>query len=236
MNGVKAVILAGGLGTRLRPYTLFLPKPMLPLGDRPIIEHIIRWLKGKGVREFVVSIGYMGRVIEDYFGDGSSLGVSMKYVRSDRPMGTAGQLKLVEDLIDGTFICVYGDSIFKFDLDEAIRFHKEKGCLATIMVKKYVERLKYGLIEFDDGHLVRSWREKPEITGFINSGCYLMEPGFLKYIPKGRVFGMDKAFKRALEAGERIGAFEIEDFMDIGNKDAYKKAYLRYLKELGEIP
>ena len=131
---MKAVILAGGLGTRLRPYTLFLPKPMLPLGDRPIIEHIIRWLKGKGVREFVVSIGYMGRVIEDYFGDGSSLGVSMKYVRSDRPMGTAGQLKLVEDLIDGTFICVYGDSIFKFDLDEAVRFHKEKGCLATIMV------------------------------------------------------------------------------------------------------
>lgn len=233
---MKAVILAGGLGTRLRPYTLFLPKPMLPLGDRPIMEHIIRWLKGNGIKEFVVSVGYMGRVIEDYFGNGSSLGVKIEYVKSDRPMGTAGQLKLAEGMLDGTFVCVYGDSLFRFEMKEAIEFHMAKGCIATIMVKKYVEKLRYGMIKFDNDHLVKSWEEKPEITGFINSGCYFMEPKFLKYIPKEKVFGMDRAYKRALKNGERIGAFEIEDFMDIGNKDAYKRAYLKYLKELGEIP
>lgn len=235
-RNLKAVVLAGGLGTRLRPYTLFMPKPMLPLGDKPVLEHLIRWLSSSGIREIVICVGYLGRVVEDYFLDGRDLDVKITYARTRTPMGTAGQLKSAEKLIDGTFLCVYGDSIFDFKVNDMIDFHVKEEALATIALVPYKTTLKYGFIEIDEYGAVKKWREKPTVEGLINVGCYVMEPRFLDYIPEDKMFGMNFAFERAIEANERIyGYVSKGSFTDIGDRKSYIKVYERYLKKLGEI-
>jgi len=228
--------LAGGLGTRLLPYTFFVPKPMLPLGDKPILEHIIEWLKKFGIKDFILSVQYLSRVIEDYFGDGSNFNVNIVYVKSSRPMGTAGQLKVAEPFLKDTFICVYGDSIFDFDVKKVIKFHKELKGIATMVLFNYSFKLKYGFIKIKDNRVV-SWKEKPKVKGLINSGFYVFEPSFLQYIPKDKVYGMDSAFKEAIKRGEKISAYIAEgEFIDIGDKKAYSTAYKKYLEKLGKIP
>ena len=123
---MKAVILAGGLGTRLQPYTNSLPKPMLPLGEKPILEHLIEWIKKNGVKEIVLCVSYLRKKIEDYFGDGKKFGVKIEYAISKKPLATAGQLKTAERFIDDTFVCLYGDSIYNFSLKNMISDHKRK--------------------------------------------------------------------------------------------------------------
>jgi len=235
-RNLKAVILAGGLGTRLRPYTLFMPKPMLPLGDKPVLEHLVSWLYKNGIREIVICVGYLRRIIEDYFKDGKELDVKITYARTNTPMGTAGQLKSAEKFIDGTFLCVYGDSIYDFNVKDMIDFHDKKKALATIALISYKTTLKYGFIDIDENGLVKRWREKPSIEGLINIGCYVMEPKFLNYIPKDTRFGMNFAFDKAIEAKERIyGYIAKGSFIDIGDKRGYIEVYKKYLDKLGDI-
>jgi len=233
---LKVVILAAGLGTRLRPYTLFLPKPMLPLGERPVLEYVLDWLKRYGFNEIYICVGYMRRTIEEYFKDGSEFGVKITYVRTSRPMGTAGQLKSAEPYLPDTFLCVYGDTIFDFDLQKFVEKHREKGADATIALSRYRAVLKYGFIDVDAEGFVQNWREKPEIQGLINIGCYVMEPKVLNYIPEGVVYSMDLAFQNIIKSGGRIYGYIIEDgFIDIGDKKSYALAYRRYLERLGKI-
>jgi len=235
-KNLKAVILAGGLGTRLRPYTLFMPKPMLPLGDKPVLEHLISWLCKNGMTDIVICVGYLRRMIEDYFKDGKELGVKITYARTNTPMGTAGQLKSAEKFIDGTFLCVYGDSIYDFDVKDMIDSHNEKKALATIALIPYKTTLKYGFIDIDENGLVKRWREKPSIEGLINIGCYVMEQKFLNYIPKDTRFGMNFAFDKAIEEKERIYGYNAKgSFIDIGDKRGYIEVYKKYLDKLGDI-
>jgi len=235
-RNLKAVILAGGLGTRLRPYTLFMPKPMLPLGDKPVLEHLISWLYNNGVREIVICVGYLRRIIEDYFKDGKELGVKITYVRTNTPMGTAGQLKSAEKFIDGTFLCVYGDSIYDFDVNGMTDFHDKNRALATMALIPYKTILKYGFIDINEKGLVKKWKEKPVIEGLINIGFYVMEPSFLNYIPKDTRFGMNSAFGKAMEAKERIYGYVAKgSFTDIGDKRGYIEVYKKYLDKLGDI-
>jgi len=233
---MKVVILAGGLGTRLQPYTFFIPKPMLPLGNKPLLDHIVTWLRGNNMKSIVICVSYLGKAIENYFGNGSNFDVEIEYARSDRPLGTAGQLKSAEKLVDDTFICIYGDSIYKFDLNILVKSHKAKKALVTMTLMKYSERMKYGFIEINGSSRVKSWNEKPEFTGLINIGCYAMEPQFLRYIKKNSATGMDKAFLGALKANSRIYGHVIGGgFIDIGNKKSYMKAYKDYLLKLGRV-
>ncbi len=233
---LKAVILAAGLGTRLRPYTLFLPKPMLPLGERPVLEYVLEWLKKFGFKDICICVGYLRRTIEEYFRDGSEFGVKINYIRTSRPMGTAGQLKSAAPFIDEAFLCVYGDTVFDFNLEYLINKHKEKNADATIALKPYKFELKYGVIEVNSDGFVQSWREKPEFKGLINIGCYFMEPKVLNYIPEGVVYSMDLAFQNMLKSGARVYGYVVEDgFIDIGDKKSYASAYRRYLKRLGKI-
>jgi len=235
-QNMKAVILAGGLGTRLHPYTLFMPKPMLPLGDKPVLEHLISWLYNNDIKEMVICVSYLRRIIEDYFKDGKELGVKITYARTNTPMGTAGQLKSAEKFIDGTFLCVYGDSIYDFDVKDMIDFHYEKKALATIALIPYKTTLKYGFIEIDENGLVKEWREKPTIEGLINIGCYVMEPRFLDYVPKDTRFGMNFAFDKAIKEKERIFGYNAKGtFIDIGDKKGYIGVYKKYLGKLGDI-
>ncbi|MBI2184522.1 MAG: nucleotidyltransferase family protein [Thaumarchaeota archaeon] len=236
MQKTKAVILAAGLGTRLRPYTYFLPKPMLPLGEKPVLEHLIEWLKQAQITDILISTSYLGKVIENYFQNGKELKVKITYTNSKRPMGTAGQLKSVEEQIDSTFVCLYGDSLFTFNLADALKYHHQNKAAATMTLMHYKTTLRYGFIEIDNKGKITGWREKPEVSGLINVGCYIMEPRFLKYIPKDKVYSMDKAFTEAMQTGEKILGYPVEgEFIDIGDKSSYRAAYDKYVQKLGKI-
>jgi mannose-1-phosphate guanylyltransferase len=220
----------------LRPYTLLLPKPMLPVGPRPILEHIIEWLKGAGIGDVVISTGYLGKMVHHYFGDGSEWGMKIVYATSQHPLGTAGQLKNAESKIRGRFVCVYGDALLDFDLGKAIAFHERKKAEATMVLMKHSTELKYGFMKTDeDGRLIE-WREKPTFSGNINVGCYVMEKSFLKYIPAKKMYGMKETFENAMTDGAKVYALKVEGkFIDIGDRESYREANDLFLKRLGKV-
>ncbi len=233
----KAVILAGGLGTRLRPYTLFVPKPMLPVGHRPILEYIVDWLRDNGFGDIVISTGYLGRMIEDHFRDGSQFGVRVQYATSSKPLGIAGQLRNAEPLLPSRFVCLYGDAILDFDLKRLVRFHEQKRAMLTMALMTHRTQGKYGVIEVGQDGAITAWKEKPVVESEINVGCYVMEKPFLKYIPSGSTYGMKEAFEVALGHHERIFALKMTGtFRDIGDKAAYKEADEYYSKLYGTVP
>jgi mannose-1-phosphate guanylyltransferase len=233
---MKAVILAGGLGTRLQPYTTFLPKPMLPLGEKPILEHLVDWTRKNGVKSIVLCVSYLRKTIEDYFEDGKKFGVSIEYAISNKPLATAGQLKTADDLIDDTFVCLYGDSIFDFSLRNMIKQHNKKKAFVTMGLNEYKTNLPYGVIETSKNGKVTSWNEKPEIKANINMGCYVMEPEVLDFIPKNKPYGMDDVIKKSMNKKKLVSSFLTKKgFTDIGNKTSYKKAYQEYIQKLGKI-
>ena len=230
------MILAGGLGTRLRPYTFLLPKPMLPVGTKPILAHILEWLKAKGVTEVIVSTGYLGKMIEEYFGNGAEWGVDITYAASHLPLGTAGQLKAAEGRIRGRFVCLYGDALLDFELQEAIDFHDRKKAVATMVLMKHTVEMKYGFMKTDKEGRLTEWREKPRISGYINVGCYVMEKSFLRYIPAGQVYGMKETFEEARADGARLYAVKLAgEFIDIGDRKSYKEANDVYMKKIGKV-
>ena len=233
---MKAVILAGGLGKRLLPYTTFLPKPMLPLGEKPILEHLIDWTKKNGVKSIVLCVSYLRNTIEDYFEDGKKFGVNIEYAVSDKPLATAGQLKTAEEFIDDTFVCMYGDSIFDFSLRNMIKQHKMKKAFVTMSLNEYKTNLAYGVIDTSKTGKVLRWNEKPEIKANVNMGCYVMEPDVFSLIPKNKPYGMDDLIKKAMDRKKPIDSFITKKgFADIGKKESNKKAYQEHIKKLGKI-
>ncbi len=193
-----AVILAGGFGTRLMPYTSSLPKPMLPIKNKPLLEYLIDWLKKYGVDSIVLCISYLKELIRKYFKDGRKFNINIKYAISDRPMLTAGQLKTAEKFIDGRFICLYGDTIYNFNLQSMFNQHKKKHSFITIGTYKHKISLEYGIINTTNTGRVISWKEKPKINANINIGCYIFEHSILNLIPNNEKFGMNQVIKKAL--------------------------------------
>ncbi len=233
---MKAVILAGGLGTRLQPYTTFVPKPMLPLGEKPLLEHLIEWLKKNGIKTTVLCVSYLRKTIEDYFEDGERFGMNIEYAIASKPLATAGQLKTAEQFIDDSFVCVYGDSIFDFNLKNMINQHKKKRSFITMSLYEYKTRLSYGVIETTKNGRVTGWNEKPEIEANINIGCYVMEPQVFGFIPSNKPYGMDDVIKKAILKKKLVNSFLTKKgFIDIGDKTSYKKAYQQFLEKLGNI-
>jgi mannose-1-phosphate guanylyltransferase len=233
---VKAVILAGGLGTRLQPYTTFLPKPMLPLGEKPILEHLIDWTKKNGIKSVVLCVSYLKKSIEDYFEDGKRFGVNIEYAVANRPLATAGQLKTAEEFIDKTFVCMYGDSIFDFNLRSMVKQHKQKKSFVTMSLYEYKTNLPYGVIETTKSGKVIAWNEKPEIKANVNMGCYVMEPEILQMIPNNKPYGMDDLLKKVMAKNKSVNSIvSKKGFLDIGNKASYRKANQEYLQKLGNI-
>ncbi|AFS82353.1 nucleotidyltransferase family protein [Candidatus Nitrosopumilus sediminis] len=232
---MKAVILAGGLGTRLLPLTKNTPKPMLPLGEKPILEHLIDWNKKNGVKSIVLCVSHLRKTIEEYFGDGKKFGVSIEYAVSDKPLATAGQLKTAEGFIDDTFVCMYGDSIFDFSLKNMIKQHKAKKAFVTMGLDEFKTNLAYGVINTSRTGKVQSWNEKPEIKVNVNMGCYVMQPGIFSLIPKNKPYGMDDVIKKAINKKKLVSSFITKKgFTDIGNKESYKKANDEHIKKRGK--
>tara|TARA_Y100000310_G_scaffold24162_1_gene23200 strand:- start:310 stop:1011 length:702 start_codon:yes stop_codon:yes gene_type:complete len=233
---MKAVILAGGLGTRLRPLTNKKPKPMLPLGGKPILAHVIKWIKKNGIKEIVLCVSYLHNTIEDYFEDGQRFGVKIKYAISSKPLATAGQLKTAQKFIDDTFVCVYGDTLLDFNLKNMISEHKKKKSFITMSLYEHKTNIRYGIIDTKNNGKVLGWNEKPEIKSKINMGCYVMEPATLSIIPKNRSFGMDTVVKKAISQRKAVNSFlSKKGFIDIGDKKTYQKIKLEYRKNIGKI-
>ncbi|NNM35567.1 MAG: nucleotidyltransferase family protein [Nitrosopumilus sp.] len=232
---MKTVILAGGLGTRLLPLTKKTPKPMLRLGKKPILEHLVEWNKKNGVKSFVFCVSHLRKTIEDYFGDGKKFGVSIEYAVSKETLATAGQLKTAEEYIDDTFVCMYGDSIFDFSLRNMIKQHKTKKAFVTMGLNEYKTNLAYGVIETSKTGKVLSWNEKPEIKANVNMGCYVMEPKVFSLIPKNRPYGMDDVIKKAMKNKKLVSSFITKKgFTDIGNKESYMKANQEHMQKQGK--
>ncbi len=233
---MKAVILTGGLGTRLQPYTVFVPKPMLPLGDKPLLEHSIAWLKKNNIKSIVLCVSYLRKNIQDYFQDGKDTGVDIEYAISNKPLATAGQLKSAEDFIDDTFVCMYGDSIFDFRLKDMIKKHQKSKAFLTMCLYEYKYKLPYGVIDTDKKDIITAWREKPEIISNINTGCYVIEPEAFSLIPEGVPYGMDKVLNKAMLKKKKLNSFLIKKgFTDVGDMGSYEKAYQEFKAKLGKI-
>ena len=226
---VKAVILAGGLVTRLRPLTNSKPKPMLPIGEKPILEHLVEWTKKGGIKSIVLCVSYLRKSIEDYFEDGKKFGVTIEYAISKKPLATAGQLKTAEEFIDDDFVCMYGDSIFNFSLRNMIKQHLMKKSFVTMGLNEFKTNLPYGVIESSKNGRVISWNEKPEIKANVNMGCYVMNSDIFNLIPKNKPYGMDDVIKNAMKKKQRVNSFITKKgFTDIGNKESYKQACDEY--------
>ncbi|MDG6905309.1 MAG: nucleotidyltransferase family protein [Nitrososphaerota archaeon] len=233
----KAVILAGGMGTRLQPYTFFVPKPMLPLGDKPLLEHLILWLKRNDVSEFVISIGYLGKTIETYFGKGTGLGVKINYAVANSALGISGQLANAKSDVTSTFYLLYGDSVFDFDIRKLLQHHRNSKAVLTMGLMHFSQKLPYGIIERESDGTVKAWKEKPEVEGLINVGCYVAEPAIFDYIPNDRMYGFDNVVRDMIRSGDKVSSFIIpsKEFLDIGDERSYKHVYDLYLQKMGKV-
>jgi mannose-1-phosphate guanylyltransferase len=211
---------------------------MLPLGNKPLLEYLVEWVKQlKNIDEVIICVSYLHRTIEDYFEDGGRFGIKISYARSERPLATAGQLKTAEKMLNGRFLCLYGDSIYDFDLGKMVHEHEKSQAFLSMALMKYKTRLKYGFIDTDEeANIVTAWREKPEVEGLINIGCYIMEKEFLGMIPVSSTIGMDKIVKDVISQKKIVKSFTINSgFLDIGDKRSYLDAYKKYVKKLGSI-
>lgn len=228
---MKAVIMAGGEGSRLRPLTCDLPKPMVPIMNVPIMEHIINLLKEHHIKDIAITLMYMPQKIKDYFGNGSNFGVRIHYFIEDTPLGTAGSVKNAETFLDETFIVISGDCLTNIDLKKAIQFHRQKKSLATMVLAKVDVPLEYGVVITDENHAIRGFLEKPSwgevFSDTVNTGTYILEPEIFRFIESGeRLDFSHHLFPKLLAEGHPLFGFVTEDYWcDIGDLDAYMQAH-----------
>ncbi|MCK5037909.1 MAG: NTP transferase domain-containing protein [Thermoplasmata archaeon] len=222
---MKVVILAGGKGRRLKPYTVTLPKPLVPVGDKPIMEIVIRQLAKQGIKDMIISVGHLADLIEAYFANGEKLGVSIKYAKETEPLGTAGPLNLVKDDLNETFILINGDTLSKIKYSEVVDFHKKNEATATVVLTKRQHHVDYGVVEADDENNIVNWIEKPSLDYVVSTGIYILEPGVLNYIKPDTRMDFPDLIKELIKNGETVKAFYYDDYwLDIGRPHDYQKA------------
>jgi NDP-sugar pyrophosphorylase family protein len=237
---MKAVILAGGKGTRLAPYTTVLPKPLMPVGDMPILEILIRQLRAHGIVEIILCVGYLASLLEAYFGNGERLGVSIRYSYEAEPLGTAGPLALPPGL-DDTFFAMNGDLLTTLDFGAMLKFHRAHGNIATVGLADKKVKIDLGVIETtEDGRLI-DYIEKPQLNYKISMGIYVFEPAVLDYIRgAGRIDLPDLILKLVKEKQNPMTFDSRCDWLDIGRSEDYaaasevfEKNRAAYLGDLG---
>ena len=220
---LKAVIMAGGMGTRLRPLTEDLPKPMLPVGGKPLMELVIEQLRQVGIRRVNVATHYKPEKISDHFGDGSSFGVEINYVNEDKPLGTGGALGLMEAPTEPMLV-INGDILTQVDFRAMLAYHQKHRAVMTVAVKQYDIKVPYGVIECE-GSRVCALKEKPQMHFLVNAGVYLLEPKVYEFIPNGEHFNMTDLIQRLLDSNHTVVSFPIiEYWVDIGQLADYEQA------------
>lgn len=236
-NGRCAVVLAGGKGERLGPYTTVLPKPLLPIGDRAILEVVVRQLQSYGINDLTFAVGYLSHLIQAVFGDGSEFDVSVDYHQEKAPLGTAGPLATI-DRPDDTFLVMNGDVLTTLDYDALFDAHREAGNALTVASHRRIVKTEYGVLHTDaastpgESVTVSGYEEKPEIPYLVSIGIYILEPKVIDFIPTDTAFDMPDVIKALIEAGEQVGTYLSDAFwLDIGRHEDYERA----INEFDEI-
>jgi NDP-sugar pyrophosphorylase family protein len=221
---VRAVILAGGKGTRLRPFTTSFPKPLMPIGDLPILEILLRQLKAHGVTDVTMLTGHLAYLLEGYFTDGSALGLKIGYLREEKPLGTAGPLRQLAGLIDDDFFVMNGDLLTDLDFGALLSRHRSSGAPVTVSTYTQYERVELGVLHLGEGGDVTGYDEKPTMRYDISMGVYAMSPAVLERIPDG-FYDMPTLILDLLAAGERVASRQHEGlWLDIGRGEDYARA------------
>lgn len=220
---LRAVVMAGGYGSRLRPLTDDLPKPMLPLGGKPLLEIIVDQLREAGIREVNITTHYKSERISEHFKDGSDFGVNIGYLHEAEPLGTAGALRLLEKS-DDTLLVINGDILTRVDFRAMLNFHREHHADMTVAVRPYELRIPYGVIE-QEGELITGIAEKPIVRRFVNAGIYLVSPGSARQVPPDRPYDMPELISAIIANGQRVVGFPVHEYwLDIGQLEDYQKA------------
>jgi len=236
---MKAVILVGGEATRLRPLTCHMPKAMVPVLNKPFLEHVIRHLDSHGIADIILAQSAHSQPIHEYFKNGSELGVKLHYSIEDKPLGTAGAVKLAERYLDRTFFGLNGDTFTDLDITAMLAFHRERKAKVTIALTPVDDPTSYGLIETDDSGIITRFLEKPSpeqvTTNMINAGTYILEPDVLKHIPPGTVSSFEhELFPLLLELGEPVYAYASPAYwIDIGTSEKYFQLNMDLLHNSG---
>jgi NDP-sugar pyrophosphorylase family protein len=224
--GLRAVILAGGKGARLKPYSIIFPKPLVPLGDTPVIEVLIQRLANHGITDVTITLGHLAELIKAYFAHRRDLTerIRLRYVEEEKPTGTAGCLSLVPEL-DNTFLALNGDLLTNLDFHSLVRFHRDRRAALTIATHPRQVKLDLGVLEFNEDHFVTSYLEKPVSNYQVSMGIYVYEPHVLKHIEPGRYLDFPDLVLRLLARGELVCAFPTDClWLDIGRPDDYARA------------
>jgi NDP-mannose synthase len=237
----KAVILAGGRGTRLAPYTSTLPKPLMPVGDRSILELVVDQLELAGINDISFCVGYLSHLIRAVFDHRDNEGVEIDYVHEHEALGTAGPLRLVGDL-DETFIAMNGDVLTNLDYTELVRYHQRHGNMLTIATHDRRIKIDYGVLGVQElgmngnsQHRITEFQEKPEIVSTVSMGIYVMEPGILDHVPEGQAFDLPDLVQALLRANQPVGAFKYDGlWFDIGRKEDYERAVEEWFGQVSE--
>ena len=224
----RVVLMAGGLGTRLRPLTEHTPKPMLKVGNRPILETIIMNFKKYGFTNIIISVSYKSEIIEEYFKDGSDLGVTIEYIHEEKRMGTAGALSLIKDKLDEPFFVMNGDLLTNINFENMMEYHISHNAIATMGVREYDFQVPYGVVNVDDVDIL-SIEEKPTQSFFVSGGVYILDSKALKFIPNNEFYDMPTLFEILIKNKEKSISFPIREYwLDIGRVEEFEKANNEY--------
>jgi len=221
---MKAVILAGGRGTRLAPYTTVLPKPLMPIGDMPILEIVLRQLAYYGFDDITLAVGYLAELLMAYCGDGSKYGLKLHYSREETPLGTAGPIALVPRL-EETFLVMNGDLLTTLNYREMYHYHRSRGAIATLATYARQVKIDLGVIEMDEENWVTNYIEKPAYQYLVSTGVYLFEPEIVDYIAAGERLDLPDLVMRLLGEGQRVACYAFDGYwLDIGRHEDYDMA------------
>ncbi|KAF5433837.1 NDP-sugar pyrophosphorylase [Candidatus Methanophagaceae archaeon] len=229
---MKAVILAGGKGTRLKPYTTVFPKPLMPIGDKPILEIVVRQLKSHGFEELIMAVGHLAELIMTFFNNGSKYGVKIKYMREDKPLGTAGPLALMKEELNDLFLMINGDVLTTLNYSDLIDYHKKNGAIATIALNKRTVKIDFGVVELDDSKSIVGYTEKPGIEYLVSMGVYVFDPKVLRYIKPKEYLDFPDLIKELISSGETVKGYVYDGYwLDIGRPEDYERANEEFKKQ-----
>lgn len=219
------VIMAGGLGTRLRPLTEKLPKPLIPVGSKPVLETIIEGFASQGFENLILCLNYKGDMIRDHFGDGERFGVRIRYISEDRRLGTAGALSLLPEPPEEPIVVMNGDLLTKVDFVRLVEFHNRQAFVATMAVRQYSHQVPYGVLSIGDDYRIEALTEKPVHRYQVNAGIYVLSPEALHLVPDQKFYDMPNLFQRLMDQGRPVGSFPLRDYwMDIGRLEDLEQA------------
>jgi NDP-mannose synthase len=221
---MKAILLAGGRGTRLAPYTTILPKPLMPVGDMPILEIVIRQLKYAGFENITLAVGYLSHLIAAYFGNGSKLGVNLTYSYEETPLGTAGPIGLVKDIND-TFLVMNGDVLSTIGLADLLTYHRAHGAIATLVAYTHNVKFDLGVVQSNEDNWLVDYIEKPIYRYNVSAGIYMFEPDILSYIPFGERLDLPELVLKVARENKKVSVYKFEGYwLDIGLLKDYEIA------------